>query len=87
MQDDFEGQALGLNAPAVAAEAIIPNDTADLAYATRAIFVGQSGDIAIRTLSGDDVTLINVQAGSVLPIRAAQVRATGTTAAALVGLR
>lgn len=66
--------------------AVIPSDSADLSAETRALYVGQGGDLAITLVSGDTLTLANVQAGSLLPVRATRVRATGTTAAQIVGL-
>jgi len=43
MQDDFTGHTDGLTSPATAAEVISPNDTLDLAFVTRALYVGQGG--------------------------------------------
>ena len=86
MPDSFADHAVGLTAPAIRAEAIVPNDGADLIRATRAIFVGQSGNLRLRTVGGDIVTLANVQGGVIYPVRAARVLATGTTASDIVGL-
>jgi len=87
MTDDFEDYSSGLTSPATAAEAVTPNDSQDLQHVTRAIFVGQTGDLAVKLQSGDEVVLHNVQAGAVYAIRVSQVKATGTTATGLVGLR
>ncbi|MEX0338907.1 MAG: hypothetical protein AB3N11_07700 [Arenibacterium sp.] len=87
MEDDFETHAVGLTAPAQNAEVIIPSDTNELAFATRAIYVGVGGSISIVLLSGDTAILNNVQAGVLYPIRARQVMATGTTATSIIGLR
>lgn len=86
--DDFNNYSPGLDAPATRGAAITPNDSADLAFATRAVYVGGAGNIA-AILQGDTVavTFTGVVAGSILPIRVARVLATGTTATALVGLR
>lgn len=72
--------------PAVYAAAITPHDTNDLAYDIRAIYVGGAGDIALITTGGSAVTLSAVPAGSILPIRASRIKATGTTATLIVGL-
>jgi hypothetical protein len=65
----------------------VPSDGVPLAQTTRAIYVGQAGDLRLRMASSDVVTLMAVPAGAMLPLRVAQVMATGTTAGALVGLR
>ena len=64
---------------------ITPSDTADLTEACWAIYVGTSGDIRIKTLRGTVVTLSAVPAG-VLPVGAARVYATGTTATSLLAV-
>jgi hypothetical protein len=86
MSDEFEDHQTGLTSPARAA-AIVPSDSGALAQITRAIYVGQAGDLRLRMASSDVVTLMAVPAGALLPLRVAQVLATGTTAGALVGLR
>lgn len=69
--------------------AITPHDTNELALATRGIYVGGAGDIT-AVLLGDplptEILFAAVPAGTVLPICAKLVKATGTTAADLVGL-
>lgn len=87
MKDDFASYDPGLTAPAVAAEAITPSDTAELGFVTRAIYVGQGGDLSVTMKSGDEIVLRNVQAGMFYPLRATFVRATGTTATDIIGLR
>ena len=74
------------SAPASMAFPIVPSDSAELSQATKAIYVGTGGNIALRPLhSGVDVVYRNVASGSYLTIRASHVRVTGTTAADLVG--
>jgi len=87
MQDDFTGHTDGLTSPATAAEVISPDDTLDLAFVTRALYVGQGGDMNVMLKSGDVVVLRNMQPGVIYPLRAMQVLATGTTATDIVGLR
>ena len=87
MADDFDGYETGLTTPAVNAADIIPSDAVPLAFATRAIYVGTAGNVRVQFVSGDLVTLTNVQAGAFYPVRVALVMATGTTAGGLVGLR
>lgn len=87
MKDDFESYTTSLTSPARDADAIVPNDTADLSAVTRAIYVGSAGHLQVQMASGQTITFENVLAGVVYPIRAARVLATGTTAAGLVALQ
>lgn len=86
MPDPFANYAVSLTSPAQRAEPITPSNGAELASATRAIYVGQTGNVRLRTVGGDIVTLANMQGGVLYPIRADQVLATGTTASDIVGL-
>lgn len=87
MPDEFEDHQTGLTSPAWGAAAIVPSDAVPLAQTTRAIYVGQAGDLRLHMASAEVVTLTAVPAGTLLPLRVVQVLATGTTAGALVGLR
>ncbi len=87
MADDFLTHETSLTSPAVGADLIVPNDTVALPKSTRAIYVGSAGNLRVQFVSGDVVTLSNVQAGVIYPLRAALVLATGTTAGGLLGLR
>ena len=86
MTERFEARAQDVAAPARRGFAIVASDTTDLAAETRAIYVGAAGDLSLILSSGDAVTLAGVPGGSVLPLRLSRVKATGTTAAQLVGL-
>lgn len=72
--------------PAFEAFAITPHDTNYLPQVTRAIYVGVTGDVVIKCREGAAVTFVGVPAGMILPVKAEQVKATGTTADSLVGL-
>lgn len=87
MKDEFEHHSVALSAPLVAAEAITPSDTQDLAFATRAVYVGTSGTLSVTLVSGDSAVLANAQAGVIYPLRVARVKSTGTSAGQLIGLR
>lgn len=83
----FELSADSVSSPARNCVAIVPNDATDLLVVTKAIYVGTGGNIVLRTIEGAaDVTFANVPTGTVLPIRARAIRATGTTASQIVGL-
>lgn len=87
MADRFADLADNIGAPARRAFAITPHDVNALADIPKAIFVGTGGTVILRAIDGEaDVTLKNVASGQTLDIRARYVRATGTTAADLVGL-
>ncbi|KQR78100.1 spike base protein, RCAP_Rcc01079 family [Rhizobium sp. Leaf341] len=86
MTDRFAHTADSLSSPATHAFDITPADDADLPETTRAIFVGIGGAVALRMQSGAVVTLAGISQGTLLPVRADRILATGTTASALVGL-
>lgn len=71
--------------PAIDALAITPSDSVTFG-ATRAIYVGGAGALAVTLVSGASVTFNGVPAGAILDLAVTQVRATGTTATNIVGL-
>ncbi|WP_299193316.1 hypothetical protein [uncultured Litoreibacter sp.] len=72
--------------PARGGAQVTPDDATPLTQVSRALYVGQGGDIAATLADGDTVTFEAVPSGAILPIRAASVSATGTTAEAIVAL-
>ena len=86
MADRFSDNMPSLTGPATHAFPITASDSANFADATRAIYCGLGGDIVAIMLSGAIITLPNVQAGTLLPLRVTRIAATGTTAGGLVGL-
>ncbi|AEQ53117.1 spike base protein, RCAP_Rcc01079 family [Pelagibacterium halotolerans] len=86
MSDRFANHASSLDSPAHNGFAITPDDGASLPETTRALYVGTGGDIVVVLAGGAEITFANVAAGTLLPLRASMVLATGTTAAAIVGL-
>lgn len=87
MPDSFKNATDSLIAPSSNCFAITPNDANALATVTKAIYVGEGGTIVLRSIRGaGDVTFANVPSGAILDVRALYVRATGTTAAQIVGL-
>lgn len=86
-QDKFHTTSDNLTSPAQLCFAITPDDLAELGQVTKAIYVGNGGDVTLRSLDGPgDVTFANVPSGAILDVRVRAVRATGTTATAIVGL-
>ena len=84
MPDRYAGSGDDLLAPASHAAAVVPSDTADLPYASKRLFVGGGGAVALITIGGDAVTYSNVAAGTYLQVRASRVLATGTTATTII---
>lgn len=84
--DKFSDYPTSLTAPARDAQAVAPNDATDLPVLPRALFIGQTGNLSARLAGGQSVVFQNVQAGTVLPIRATGINATGTTATGIVAL-
>jgi hypothetical protein len=74
--------------PASQAAAITPHDTNPISPIPNGIYVGGAGSITLRAVnSAADVVITAPPVGTILPIRAQFVRATGTTATLLVALR
>ena len=78
--DRFKGNSGSIMAPASHVLLVTPNDSADLTYTTRAIYVGGTGNIKLTTAGGETLILTAVQVGTLLPIRVTRVWATDTTA-------
>lgn len=78
--------AAHLTMPATDAFAITPSNTVDLTRAARSLYVGGAGDVALITLDGTTITFSGLSAGTVLPVGATRVLATGTTATLILGL-
>ena len=86
MKDTFSGFTHGLTAPLRGGFDITPDDTSELSEVTRAVYVGQGGDMAIELSGGGSVVLKGLKPGVIYPLRLARVLATGTTATDLVGM-
>jgi hypothetical protein len=86
MPDSFDAFGDSPTAPSRAPYSIVPHDSDPLPTVTKAIYVGTGGQVMLRGVAGGaDVTYKNVPSGAYLEVRASHVRATGTTAADLVG--
>ncbi|PTX57942.1 hypothetical protein C8N43_2617 [Litoreibacter ponti] len=72
--------------PARSASTVVPNDADALPHVSRAIYVGLGGALAVEMADGDTVVFESVPTGALLPIRASKVRASGTTAGAILSL-
>lgn len=85
MKDLFSSQGVSLTSPFTFADPVVPSDSVDLPYATRAIYVGVAGDIRVTTLGGTIVTFRNHPVGY-MPGRVARVHLTGTSAAQIIAV-
>ncbi len=71
--------------PASSAAAVTPSDTTVYDPPGRALYVGATGNVAVRMAGGGQtVTFVNVQGGSTLPITVDMVMSTNTTASSIV---
>lgn len=85
--DNFGSSIDSLIAPARNCFSVTPHDVSALSALPKAIYVGTGGTLVLRAVdSAQDVTFVNVANGSVLDVRATFIRATGTTAANIIGL-
>ena len=72
--------------PARGGITVAPGDTTELPQTSRALYVGQGGDVSVVSADGDVLVFEAVPTGSLLPIRANIVRATETTASGILAL-
>jgi hypothetical protein len=64
------------------AASVTPSD-ATVIPKTRALWIGVTGNVAVRTANGETVTVANAPVG-VLPVQVDQVLSTGTTASSIL---
>lgn len=86
MANTFSSHSSGLESPGEHAFAVTPNDSADLAYVTRGVYVGGTGTLKVTMLGGEDVTFTGLAAGVIHPIRAKRIWSTGTSATGVIGI-
>lgn len=75
-----------LRNPGTNGQVVTPSDEDELEYVSRAIYVGNGGDINIVTRDGTALLFENVQDGAVIPIRARQIKAEDTTATGIIAI-
>ena len=73
-------------APAAGALSVTPNDSTNLAIASRGLYIGVQGNVAVEMMLGGVVTFLAVPAGTVLPIQVVKVMNTDTTATSIIAL-
>lgn len=72
--------------PGEGVAAVTPNDSTDLTIIARALYVGGAGNVKINAADGSTATFVGVLAGSIIPVRAARVYSTDTTATNIVAI-
>lgn len=85
MANTFRDYTPGLESPPSHLTVVTPSDTDDLATASRALNVRQSGFVCVTTIGGDKGVLF-IAAGCTFPVRVRRVWNTGTTATGIVAL-
>jgi hypothetical protein len=72
--------------PAKSLRAVTPNDTNELEYVAKALFIGTGGTLSLIAQEDTAAVSLTVADGQIIPVRAKIVRATGTTATGIVAL-
>lgn len=87
MTDIFNSFEHGVEAPARNSAAVTPNDSTDLTFTTRALYIGGAGDVKVDMVgTGTAVTFAGCLAGTILPIRVDRVYSTDTSATNIVAI-
>lgn len=85
MTDNFSTRTDSSLSPSRNPYPLVPHDTNELTIIPKGIYVGTGGDVTLRGVDAvADVTYRNLPDASYIAVRAAYVRATGTSAANLV---
>jgi len=84
--DTYRNMAGGLESPARGAAMVTPSDVADLAFTSRSIYVGTSGDVVVHMAGDATPVVFKAVPTGVLPVRVDRILLTGTTAADIVAL-
>lgn len=85
MTDPFTRGSDAVSSPSRAPYPVTPDDSLALPVIPKGLYVGLGGDVTLRGIGGnEDVTYRNLPDASYIAVRASHVRATGTTASALV---
>jgi len=82
MVDTFGSHASSITAPPSRAASVTPDDTNDLPFVSRALYIGSAGSLRVLTLEDDDVTYQGISGTKILRVK--RVFSTGTTASNIV---
>lgn len=84
--DDFTAFNKGLKSPYTGGEAVTKHDTNELTKVCRALYIGGAGAVTLVTSDGTTLAFAALPVGTLLPVRAKQVKSTGTDATNIVAL-
>ena len=84
--DNFSRQQSLTSDPASNAVLVSPNDSTDLTYVTRAVYVGTTGNMKVTMQDSGTVLFTGIAAGTTLPIRVTRIWSTTTTASTILAL-
>lgn len=82
----IKGDSAQLTFSSALSAAVVTVSDTNVLPQTRGLYVGGAGNIAVTMSDGNDVTFTGVTAGQILPISVIKVKATGTTATAIVAV-
>jgi len=84
--DPYQNMLESLSAPSRTPFSITPSDNTELLVIPKRIYVGTGGNVTLRGVESEtDVVYKNVDDGVYLNVRPSFIRATGTTAADIIG--
>ena len=72
--------------PAANAASVTPDDSNELTFLSRALYVGGTGNVKVTMKDGAEVTFSAISSSTILPIAVRKVHSTGTTATAIIAL-
>lgn len=75
-----------LEAPAKSAAVVTPDDSNDLAFTPRSLYIGVSGDVAVHMFGQTSAIVFKAVPVGILPICPDRVLVTGTTASSIIAL-
>lgn len=85
MADNFTQHQDAESAPSRAPYVVVPHDSNALPLIPKGLYVGNGGDVTLRGVGASvDVTYRNLPDASCIAVRASHVRATATTASAII---
>jgi len=67
------------------AASVTPSDSAEIPI-TRSLFIGTNGNIKVTMADGQEITFINLTAGTIFPIQVVKVWSTETTVTTVIAL-